>query len=350
METREWDVFISHASEDKEAVARPLAAALRRAGARIWLDEHELTVGDSLTGKIDEGLARSQFGVVILSPAFFAKHWPRQELAGLRARQEEGRKVILPVWHNVDKATVSQFSPPLADALAANTAQGIDNVARALIRVIFPPTEEDGGMLYRSARRRLIDILESEPDKETLAAFLRFHSLDERYLGWTGEPQIGKFELGDVVFDAYAIYEGHGLNLTLVYFTDVWKDPFEDDPEGGLKIRGEITGVASRINLISRRLRKDFSHDPNLQTKVLDLFESSPDFLRFESDREFLVKWLEQSRNAFRTRFFVYAGRRSEIDSSTAKHDMWSELRDYRNNIFIRSYDSLLDAIRPIDA
>jgi hypothetical protein len=118
MEEKEWDIFISYASEDKEVVARPLAAALKRAGIRVWLDEHELAVGDSLTEKIDEGLAHSQFGAVILSPAFFAKHWPKRELAGLRAREEEGRKVILPVWHEIDKPTISQTSPILADLLA----------------------------------------------------------------------------------------------------------------------------------------------------------------------------------------------------------------------------------------
>src|SRR5690349_18227727 len=98
-----WDVFISHASEDKDAVARPLAEALTKGGARVWLDEHELKLGDSLTGKIDHGLARSRFGVVILSDHFFAKKWPRAELAGLRAMEEDGKKVILPIWHGVDK-------------------------------------------------------------------------------------------------------------------------------------------------------------------------------------------------------------------------------------------------------
>jgi len=73
MEEKKWDIFISHASEDKVTVARPLAAALRRAGVRVWLDEHELRVGDSLSEKVDEGLSQSRFGVVILSPGFFAK-------------------------------------------------------------------------------------------------------------------------------------------------------------------------------------------------------------------------------------------------------------------------------------
>jgi hypothetical protein len=137
------DILISHAAEDKVTVARPLAGALRRAGSRVWLDEQELTVGESLSEKIDEGLAHSTFGAVILSPAFFARHWPRRELAGLRSREEEGQKVILPIWHNVDKATISQFSPILADVLAANTDQGIDKVAEQLLNVIFP-TVEDG--------------------------------------------------------------------------------------------------------------------------------------------------------------------------------------------------------------
>jgi len=69
----EWDAFISHASEDKETFARALADALCARGFRIWYDEFTLTVGDSLRRSIDRGLAHSRFGVVILSPNFFAK-------------------------------------------------------------------------------------------------------------------------------------------------------------------------------------------------------------------------------------------------------------------------------------
>ncbi len=39
---KEYDVFISHASEDKEEVARPLAEVLRRNGLSVWYDEFEL--------------------------------------------------------------------------------------------------------------------------------------------------------------------------------------------------------------------------------------------------------------------------------------------------------------------
>jgi hypothetical protein len=70
---RRWDVFICHASEDKDNFARPLAEGLRREGLSVWFDEFTLKVGDSLRRSIDHGLGYSRFGVVVLSPAFFAK-------------------------------------------------------------------------------------------------------------------------------------------------------------------------------------------------------------------------------------------------------------------------------------
>jgi hypothetical protein len=91
---------VSHASEDKDAVAEPLVEALVAADLRVWYDRIELRLGDSLREKIDDGLAHSRFGIVILSPSFFAKHWPKQELNGLAQREVNGEKVILPVWYN----------------------------------------------------------------------------------------------------------------------------------------------------------------------------------------------------------------------------------------------------------
>lgn len=133
-----WDVFISHATEDKEVVARPLAEALRKQGLKVWYDEFTLTVGDSLRRRIDEGLAKSTFGIVILSPAFLSKEWPQTELDGLAARQSLGKKVILPVWHNVTKEEVLQYSPILADRLAAQTSKGIVSVLNELLAVLKP--------------------------------------------------------------------------------------------------------------------------------------------------------------------------------------------------------------------
>lgn len=113
-----YDAFISHASEDKEKIVKPLARALSSRGFRIWYDEFALKVGDSLRQSIDKGLATSEYGIVVLSPSFFAKHWPQYELNGLTAREIDGRKVILPVWFDIDKKEILKFSPHLADRVA----------------------------------------------------------------------------------------------------------------------------------------------------------------------------------------------------------------------------------------
>jgi len=134
-QTQQWDVFISHASEDKE-VARPLADALTNAGLQVWYDDFSLKVGDSLRESIDLGLAQSHFGVVILSKCFFDKHWPEQELNGLATREERGKKVILPVWHGVDHNEVRDRYPVLADRLAVNTNKGLQEVVTKLLEAM----------------------------------------------------------------------------------------------------------------------------------------------------------------------------------------------------------------------
>ena len=106
----EYDVFISHASEDKEEVVRPLAHALRDGGLAVWYDEFELRIGDSLRRKIDHGLANSRFGVVVLSRAFFSKGWTNYELDGLVTRAVGGDQVLLPIWHDITKQELIDYS------------------------------------------------------------------------------------------------------------------------------------------------------------------------------------------------------------------------------------------------
>ena len=131
-----WDVFISHAAEDKEAFVRPLAQALRARGLTVWFDEFTLTVGDSLRRSIDGGLARSRFGVIVISPHFLDKEWPQRELDGLAAREVGGTKVILPVWHNITIEQLRARSPMLADRLATLSTHGIDRVVDELLQAM----------------------------------------------------------------------------------------------------------------------------------------------------------------------------------------------------------------------
>ncbi len=121
--TDTYDVFISHASEDKEDVVRPLASALVAEGLRVWYDEFELRIGDSLRRKIDYGLAHSRFGVIVLSRSFFAKNWPQYELDGMVTKEMTGAQTILPLWHGITKREVIEQSPSLADKVARSTTR-----------------------------------------------------------------------------------------------------------------------------------------------------------------------------------------------------------------------------------
>jgi len=128
-----YDIFLSHAWEDKDDVARPLAEALLKNGLKIFYDEFTLRVGDNLRRSIDNGLSQSKYGVVILSPNFFNKEWPQKELDGLTSREISSNKVIIPIWHNVTRDDVVRFSPILANKVAVSTDKGIDVVANEII-------------------------------------------------------------------------------------------------------------------------------------------------------------------------------------------------------------------------
>ena len=134
----QYDVFISHASEDKNEVVRPLAHALQGGGLSVWYDEFELRIGDSLRRSIDKGIGSSRFGVVVLSKSFFGKGWPEYELDGLVTRTVRNEQQLLPIWHNVTKNEVVSYSASLADKLARNTTtHTIEEIADEIIDMVL---------------------------------------------------------------------------------------------------------------------------------------------------------------------------------------------------------------------
>lgn len=134
---KEFDVFICHSSEDKDSVVRDLAHALRDKQLSVWYDEFELKIGDSLRRKIDLGLSRSRFGIVVLSSSFFGKGWANYELDGLVTREVTGEQILLPIWHQITKQDVINYSPSLADKVARSTATStIGEIADEIFSVI----------------------------------------------------------------------------------------------------------------------------------------------------------------------------------------------------------------------
>lgn len=137
-EEPQYDLFISHASEDKEDFVHPLAETLQELGVKVWYDEFSMKVGDSLRRKIDSGLRNSRYGTVVLSADFIKKEWTNYELDALVAREMNGHKMILPIWHKITKTDVMNYSPNLADKIALNTSVStIEEIAHQLADVVL---------------------------------------------------------------------------------------------------------------------------------------------------------------------------------------------------------------------
>lgn len=121
-------LFICHASEDKDDFVASLAEELRKK-YEVWYDDYELTLGDSLPEKIDDGLKRCDFGIVVLSEAFFAKRkWGRKELDGLIALEAKRGKMILPVLKGVTHDDLEKYSPMLASRIFVFDSEGLPKV------------------------------------------------------------------------------------------------------------------------------------------------------------------------------------------------------------------------------
>src|SRR6266700_2325292 len=135
-----WDVFISHASEDKEKFVKPLVELLENNGVKVWYDDFSLKPGESLLRSIDKGLSKSNYGVVVLSKAFMKKSWTEYELRGLVTREMAGRKTrIISIWYGVTHREVMSFSPSLADKVALDSTKfSILEIAFGIIETVRP--------------------------------------------------------------------------------------------------------------------------------------------------------------------------------------------------------------------
>ena len=123
--------------KDKEEVVRPLANALKDKSLNVWYDEFELKIGDSLRQKIDKGVANSKFGIVILSKNFIKKGWTNYELDGLITRSISNQQLLLPIWHNITKQEVRDYSPSIADKVARSTSTNtIEEIAEEIAEII----------------------------------------------------------------------------------------------------------------------------------------------------------------------------------------------------------------------
>ncbi|MGV1963584.1 toll/interleukin-1 receptor domain-containing protein [Agrobacterium sp. 22-222-1] len=136
---KKYDVFISHASPDKDSFVRPFAEALRRLGVNVWYDEFSIGLGDSIAGAIDKGMAQSAFGIVVISPSFVDRKWTQHELHALIGLNVEEDRKIVPIWLGVTRADVAAIRPSLADKMAIDTQHiDADEAAIQILRLVRP--------------------------------------------------------------------------------------------------------------------------------------------------------------------------------------------------------------------
>lgn len=136
----QYDIFLSHASEDKDDVARPLAILLQERGLRVWFDEFEFRIGDNIVEKLNKGINASRFGTVVLSKAFIdlAKHWTKHELNTFEYLWVTENRIMFPVWHNITVLEIRDFRASLANIFGRSTAEyTIEEIANEILEVIF---------------------------------------------------------------------------------------------------------------------------------------------------------------------------------------------------------------------
>jgi hypothetical protein len=304
---KRWDLFISHATEDKQDAAIPLFEALERAGMTVWFDTYELQIGDSIREKIDSGLGACQYGVVILSPNFIAKQWPRRELNALFALEEDGRPRILPVWHNVDRAALVSYSPILADRLAGNTGQGFDSLAREISKVVLSDNSSPA-VEAPTLARRLVKLLDGSADPEEIREFLSTQSgILERAVGGQELSIKSGIRLGATVGD---LLVGNRLKTTGIWHWHLIM-------LGKMRTPADVSSELEHIDSQASQIR-DFIVS-NLRDARGILRDITPDF-----------------------RATIVIGRRSSLTDYDIK-----AFRDYNESAYdieVRTYDWLVEA------
>jgi hypothetical protein len=358
MASPKFDLFISHASEDKAELVYPLATALLAAGLRVWYDEFSLRLGDNLRQSIDKGLAQARYGVIVLSKAFFQKQWPQWELDGLLQRQLDGRKVILPVWHQVKAAGVRRYSLSLANLKGVTTDGGLGPVIDQILDAVTPyastrqrssrsksaasaaahPSSSPVTRLFKPIRRiepyhlQYASALQSNSDA-SVQSVLRKHP-EMLFLASPGRDSLVHtcFEFGQgVVFDAVELSDMQIIRVTLVTLSPVSEPPFD---AAGVWSSNFATAVG-RIATAKRWIvnNRDKFHRSLVQVFRTEggsgrLFEG---FRRMSAARDY---------SFIRTHFLILAGRRAAIN----EHQRQSFHESFSHTTLL-SYDSILHSL-----
>ncbi|MCR5803731.1 MAG: toll/interleukin-1 receptor domain-containing protein [Clostridia bacterium] len=121
---KKYDVFISHASNDKLDYVSGLVNEIKKLGIEVFYDSDVLSWGDNWKEKILEGTSNSEFAVIVISNSFFGREWTEKELNEFLKRQNEsGQKIVLPLLYNISISEMTSKYPHLSEIQAIESTK-----------------------------------------------------------------------------------------------------------------------------------------------------------------------------------------------------------------------------------
>lgn len=130
-------VFISYCHEDKTFVDN-LATNLIKNKTNVWLDTWEVSAGESLIEKVQQGLQASTALIVVLSKASVASIWCKREvISGIQRELEEKRTLVIPLLLEQCEMPLFLRDKRYAD-FRTNFDSGLDTILEAIAKVSNP--------------------------------------------------------------------------------------------------------------------------------------------------------------------------------------------------------------------
>lgn len=202
MNTYEYDAFLSFAIEDKIEVANALHSKLEERGLKVWYSGRELKLGTKIEDKIREGLDKSEFGILIITPNYFQARWAIRELGALWAKERGDKKVIIPVFHNITPEQVGEQEPSLSERWGVRTDRGLDLAVEQIVNHIRGGTRETSqstatGSKKSSGIKKLVTMALALIVLALLSAAVWYYNgsdLSDQLLTETIEKRIASFE------------------------------------------------------------------------------------------------------------------------------------------------------------
>ncbi|MBQ3368111.1 toll/interleukin-1 receptor domain-containing protein [bacterium] len=160
-----YDVFISHASSDKEEYVNDLKSSIDKLGVKVFYDKDTIQWGDNWKKKLLEGIKTAEFAIIVISEKFFGREWTEKELNDFLKRQNSnGQKIILPILHKISFDQLKEQYPSIADIQAIDSNKySCDQIAllfaKQLIQRIIRTNDSDDGKRVESRDQAYISRL-----------------------------------------------------------------------------------------------------------------------------------------------------------------------------------------------